>query len=263
MTDNICELDLSPVVVKVLAEAGIVQISVLENIDEPDLLKLAKPGKEIILKKAAEMALRRYNKIAKTKNKENKAQQEYRKLTDMISEGQLLKPLKLTYHSETCLIKAGIATIAQLKAMGENDLKKIHTLGKKDRKEIVQKQKNYEATLARRADAKTGFEEQNQHRKIRLARRAARRCLKRMLWENHDVNVIDICSGCEMFGFKGCAMYAKPFEHCPKLKYLPKNKKKWPQNKPNKNKKGIGIYEPIRISADYDDYDSDFGVEDD
>jgi len=123
MVDDINEL-VPSLVVNHLAKAGITKISDLFKINEMDMKSRFGEEKADSILRAAKLVIRLY---------------------EIKSKREGLASLKLKQDTEYRLLKAGVFSVLQLKQMDKKELMKIHTLGKKGVKEILEKLKNLEA----------------------------------------------------------------------------------------------------------------------
>lgn len=211
MTDNICELNVSPVLVKVLGEAGITKISALQKLAEKDLRNMAGKRNPDILIKAANMVLKIY------RSQKNCAKNA-KKLEDALREQEQKKnisSLKLPYHTEMWLRKAGINTISLLEEKTESELLKIHALGRKEVKMVLQKLKNRKEAKKQ----KTIIAKKNQRKGNSKKTKISVSEYKINVPEYQDI--ISAESPCDdYFLFDGvkCTMYVNPVGRCERLK---------------------------------------------
>lgn len=135
---TLSNLDISPAIVNILAEAGITSRKVLKNMTEGEVREAGrKIGREIVVRRAAEMAMKRIRELKKQERATDKFREEKKALN-----GRPLEYLKLSRHSKQCLRNADINTVEELLSCSEQGLNKLHTLGKKGVKEIKEKLKN-------------------------------------------------------------------------------------------------------------------------
>lgn len=211
MTDNICELNVSPVLVKVLGEAGITKISALQKLAEKDLRNMAGKINPDILIKAANMVLKIY------RSQKNHAKNA-KKLEAALREQEQKKnisSLKLPYHTEMWLRKAGINTISLLEEKTESELLKIHALGRKEVKMVLQKLKNRKEAKKQ----KTIIAKKNQRKGNSKKTKISVSEYKINVPEYQDI--ISAESPCDdYFLFDGvkCTMYVNPVGRCERLK---------------------------------------------
>lgn len=137
MYTTLSNLDISPAIVNVLAEAGITSRKELKHMTEKELREAGrKIGKENAVVRAAEMALKRIRELKRQERATDKFREEKKTLN-----GRPLEYLKLSLHSKQCLHNADIDTVEELLSCSEQGLNKLHTLGKKGIKEIKEKLK--------------------------------------------------------------------------------------------------------------------------
>lgn len=135
---SLSNLDISPAIVNILAEAGITSRKVLKHMTEEEIhVAGRKIGKEKVVVAAANMALKRIRELKRQERAEDKFKEEKKTLNS-----RPLEYLKLSLHSKQCLHNARINTVEELLGCSEQGLNKIHTLGKKGVKEIKEKLKN-------------------------------------------------------------------------------------------------------------------------
>lgn len=134
---TLSNLDISPAIVNVLAEASITSREELKHMTEKELREAGrKIGKENAVVRAAEMALKRIRELKRQERATDKFREEKKTLN-----GRPLEYLKLSLHSKQCLHNADIDTVEELLSCSEQGLNKLHTLGKKGIKEIKEKLK--------------------------------------------------------------------------------------------------------------------------
>lgn len=144
LSDNICDLRLSSVIVKTLKEAGLTKISELLKLDEKSINRLAEENRSAALANAVKMAVKIYYNQKKHERYIRKTDKYLEKRRFSIEKSNDLSSLKLSRHTEKMLNYACIFSVNKLKEMSEKDLKKIHTLGQKEIKMIIQKLRNLE-----------------------------------------------------------------------------------------------------------------------
>lgn len=88
------------------------------------------------------MAMKRVRELKKIERATDKFREE-----EKVLNSRPLEYLKLSLHSKQCLCKAGINTVEALLGYSEQELTKLHTLGKKGVKEIKEKLKAKGMTL--------------------------------------------------------------------------------------------------------------------
>jgi len=119
-------------------------MSELLKMNEQSLVKRARENNRAALLKAADMAIRKYREAARNNKSLSKPGAKVPQLQYGIDS---IASLKLKQATEYRLLKAGICTVPQLMQMDKEALMKIHTLGNKGVKEILEKLKNREEAV--------------------------------------------------------------------------------------------------------------------
>lgn len=147
MINSFDELNLNDTLRKILNEAGLTSPSVLCALSWDEIQEIGrKIGREQVVCTAVRLVRSKLKRLGLLDVRQSQEQSKNGKKKygrhAKADKPLTLDSLGLTLHSKQCLRKAGITTVPGLMLCTEAQLKKIHTLGRKEVKDIIGKMKN-------------------------------------------------------------------------------------------------------------------------